>query len=32
MAENRIVISEDSDFPKYRILHGIPDRVLMITT
>jgi predicted nuclease of predicted toxin-antitoxin system len=32
MDENRIVISKDSDFPKYRILNGIPDRILMVTT
>lgn len=31
MQENRIIISKDSDFPKYRILKGIPDRILMIT-
>lgn len=30
--ENRIIISKDSDFPKHQILHGIPDRILMITT
>ena len=31
-AESRIVITKDSDFIKYRILHQTPDRLLMITT
>lgn len=31
-AENRIVISKDSDFLKLRILQGRPKKLLMITT
>lgn len=30
--EGRIIISKDSDFQKHRILHGIPESLLMITT
>jgi predicted nuclease of predicted toxin-antitoxin system len=30
--ENRIIISKDSDFFKYRIVKGVPDKILMITT
>lgn len=31
-ADNRIVVTKDSDFIKYRIVHSIPDRLLMVTT
>lgn len=31
-AEARIVITKDSDFIKYRIVHGKPRRLLMVTT
>lgn len=30
--ENRIVITKDSDFYRYRILKGQPDRLLIIST
>jgi predicted nuclease of predicted toxin-antitoxin system len=30
--DNRIVISKDSDFFKYHLLKGEPERILMITT
>lgn len=31
-SQNRIVTSKDSDFQKYHILFGRPDRILMITS
>ena len=31
-SESRIVITKDSDFIKYRIIHGRPRRLLMVTT
>ena len=31
-AESRIIITKDSDFIRYRILKGKPDRILMVTT
>jgi len=30
--EKRIVITKDSDFIKYRIIHGKPQKLLMVTT
>lgn len=30
--EDRIIITKDSDFIRYRILSGKPDRLLMVTT
>jgi predicted nuclease of predicted toxin-antitoxin system len=30
--ETRVVITKDSDFFKYRVVKGEPDRILMITT
>ena len=30
--ESRVVITKDSDFFKYRVIKGVPDRILMITT
>ena len=30
--EDRIIISKDSDFYKYYLIHGIPKRILFITT
>ena len=30
--ESRIIITKDSDFIQYRIIHGAPDRLLMVTT
>lgn len=31
-SESRVIITKDSDFIRYRILKGKPDRILMVTT
>lgn len=31
-SEGRIVITKDSDFIKYRIVYGLPDILIMVTT
>lgn len=31
-SEDRIIITKDSDFHKSNLLHGVPRRILMITT
>ena len=30
--QNRIVVSKDSDYYKYNLIHGIPKQILFITT